>query len=132
MVFSSNVQQELKNIDEQVNSLQTQVDFLRKENSYLKSEKYKDLELSKMEKLVDLYRSRLENAFTISSAEQSRIDKWQIEHIKEKHWDKDKNQPLKTGAVGGRFSYNFLPTSIGIIGTCKCHCGEEFTFHEID
>jgi len=33
--------------------------------------------------------------------------------------------PEKLGAVGGRFTYIFTPTSIGIFVKVKCCCGEE-------
>lgn len=31
-----------------------------------------------------------------------------------------------TGAIGGRYTYSFTPTGLGVISTVKCACGEEF------
>jgi hypothetical protein len=36
------------------------------------------------------------------------------------------------GAIGGTWTYKFVPTSIGTIGTCICgKCQEEFTFQDL-
>ena len=64
--------------------------------------------------------------FPISKEDDDRIKKWKEKHIKTKH-----NNNSYAGAIGGRFSYTFIPTSVGTIGTIKCSCGEEFTFQDI-
>lgn len=54
-------------------------------------------------------------------------------------WDGNHECPIKSrhgtnkycGAVGGRLSYEFIPTSIGTIGTVKCSCGKTHTFAEL-
>ena len=33
--------------------------------------------------------------------------------------------PSKQGAIGGRFTYQFTPTSMGIITVVKCACGKD-------
>lgn len=35
--------------------------------------------------------------------------------------------PMKRGAIGGRLTYCFTPTSLGTIASVKCACGEEIT-----
>lgn len=36
------------------------------------------------------------------------------------------------GAIGGRYTFEFIPCSIGTIGTIKCgKCGEKFIFREL-
>ena len=36
------------------------------------------------------------------------------------------------GAIGGRYTFEFIPCTIGTIGTIKCgDCGEKFTFREL-
>lgn len=64
--------------------------------------------------------------FEITPEEQTKIEKWQNKHIKKKH--KGNNYH---GAIGGNWTYEFIPTSIGYIGTVKCSCGEEYTFREL-
>lgn len=64
--------------------------------------------------------------FEITEDEQKNIIKWQNKHIKKKH-----KGNTYFGAIGGNWSYEFIPTSIGDIGTVKCDCGEKFTFREL-
>ena len=68
---------------------------------------------------------RLQNSFCVSDKEWKRIKKWQKTHEKA-------CAASESGAIGGRYSYIFLPTSIGIIGTVKCVCGKEFCFKELE
>jgi len=49
---------------------------------------------------------------------------WMNSHIVEKHTRNGKE--TYGGAVGGRFTFTFVPTSIGTIATVKCACGDEF------
>jgi hypothetical protein len=37
----------------------------------------------------------------------------------------------KMGAIGGRFSYTFTPTTIGTIASLECACGEKLAFQDI-
>lgn len=64
--------------------------------------------------------------FEVTPEEREQIEEWKEQHIKEKH--KGNNY---SGAFGGRYTYEFIPTSIGDIGTIKCGCGAEFTFKEL-
>ena len=36
-----------------------------------------------------------------------------------------KEDPHYVGAIGGRFGYRFIPTSLGTIVKVQCACGEE-------
>jgi hypothetical protein len=64
--------------------------------------------------------------FEITKNEEQQIGKWQAKHIKKKHKGNS-----YSGAIGGRFTYEFTPTSLGDIGIIKCNCGEEFTFRDL-
>ena len=72
-------------------------------------------------------RNELANGFGITDKEWEAIHKWQDEHIKEVH-----NGNSYSGAIGGRWTFEFIPTSLGDIGTVKCSCGAEFTFRELE
>lgn len=65
-------------------------------------------------------------SFIITPEENKEIDTWIEKHINEKH-----NGSHYAGAIGGRFSYRFIPTSIGEIGEIVCSCGEKFCFREL-
>lgn len=72
----------------------------------------------------DLYRG-----FPISEKEQEKIREWELKHDAEKHGLKTMEQRLRAGGCcGGRYTYQFVPTSIGTVGEVICSCGEKFTF----
>lgn len=106
---------------------------LREENKQLKTELYKDTKIqeltTQLEQLsVDYYRG-----FPITEEEKQKIEQWIQQHDKEKHGIVTDEQRLHAnGCCGGRFTYQFTPTSIGVIGTIICHCGDSFTFQELE
>lgn len=107
------------------------IEKLEKENKALKDEHYKDGELQRIqEELTSLKRARY-RGFPISEEEQEKIKKWQKEHDKEVHGVTDiKGYLTKAGAIGGDYTYEFVPTSIGTFGSVKCTCGAKFEFQE--
>lgn len=86
----------------------------------------KDAELVKKDEEIKSLRNELANGFGITDEEWEAIHKWQDEHIKEVH-----NGNSYSGAIGGRWTFEFIPTSLGDIGTVKCSCGAEYTFREL-
>lgn len=59
-----------------------------------------------------------------------RVDKEQKKAARE--WTKEHLDICEVGtyigAIGGRFSYIFTPTSLGVICTVRCVCGDQFDF----
>ena len=99
------------------------IEKLEKENKTLKDEHYKDKELQKLQKELDLLRRDLSRCFSISEKEQKEIREWQKKHDEEEHGG--------VSAIGGKYAYEFIPTSIGTFGSVKCVCGAKFDFQEI-
>ena len=96
-------------------------EYLQKENERLKSESYKDEELSKMKEKYEKMKKAYFLGFPISEEEDKKIKEW-IE----------KRPEFNEGAIGGRYTYQFTPTSIGVIGTIiDGMTGEKFTFQEL-
>lgn len=60
--------------------------------------------------------------FEIQQEKEASINNW----IKT-HRCKYKNKPT---AIGGRISYIFTPTGIGVFAIAKCICGKEFTIED--
>lgn len=46
--------------------------------------------------------------------------------------EKDEFGGWKVGAIGGRISFHFTPTSLGMIMTVSCMCGDERDLTEYD
>lgn len=63
------------------------------------------------------------HTFIITEKENEAIEQWRKEHIATVH-----NGNNYFGAIGGELTYQFTPTSIGVVGTVKCVCGESFEF----
>lgn len=99
----------LQQVYDHYRSVKNSNEYLRKENERLKSETYKDEELSKMEEKYNKMKSAYYRGFPISEEEDKKIQEW-IKLQIEKY-------PNDAGAIGGRFRYEFIVTSIGVIGT---------------
>ena len=108
------------------------ISLLRAEVEKLRSEHFRDEKLQEMgQKLVKM-EADCRRGFPITEEEQNKIDKWIENHDIEKHGLTTEAMKMKAGgAIGGRYSYKFTPTSIGVIGTVRCSCGDEYKFSEI-
>lgn len=88
----------------------------------------KDTEIQKLKKEIEDLKNELAygSKFEITAEENEKIKEWINKHIEEKH-----NGNRYAGAIGGQFIYEFIPTSIGTVGTIKCSCGDSFCFCEL-
>ena len=100
--------------------LELSVENLKKENAELKSEHYKDEQLSNMKDKLNKMEKEYYRGFPITENEETQINKF-----------KDKYRNKYHGAIGGAFTYKFTPTSIGIAGEVIAPNGESFTFKEL-
>ena len=116
------------------------VSRLSEENKKLKDEAYKDNELSAMKKELSDTKKRFQEqiedynrGFPVSIEEHVNIEAWRRQHLEKDHGAKTSVERMEfCGTIGGAFKYEFIPTSIGVIGKVKCSCGAEFTFQELD
>lgn len=106
--------------------------YLEEENKKLKDEHYKDAEIQDMkskleESINDLYRG-----FPIYEDEYKKIESWKKKHDEEAHGaDYENNKFRNGGAIGGSYTYEFTPTSIGVLGRVRCTCGAYIDFGEV-
>lgn len=122
-----------KKTDEMFSNLKKQFEYnealiqkLRAENTKLKDEAYKDKELTRLkEQLDDVIQDSL-RGFPVTKEESEAIAKWTNSHDEQVH-----NNKL-SGAIGGRYKYTFIPTSIGTYASVFCTCGAEFCFRNLD
>lgn len=119
-------------IQQNVERLKQENGMLRKENNELHDEAYKDNELIKMKKELDSFKREYYRGFPISKEEQKQIEEWKKKHEVEVHHCHTLDDRLRrSGTIGGSYTYEFIPTSIGTVGTIKCNCGAKFTFCEL-
>ena len=71
-------------------------------------------------------RENLNRGFGITEQEWKDIEEWRDAHIQAKH-----GGDRYSGAIGGNLTFEFIPTSIGVIGTVKCYCGDCFQFQDL-
>ena len=109
------------------------IKYLEEENKKLKEEHFKDDELAKMKSKLETARKNLYRGFPISEDEDKKIEDWCNKHDVEKHGLNTLSKKLASGGcIGGRYSYHFVPTSIGTVGKVICgKCGESFTFQDL-
>jgi len=112
---------------DQYRAVETRNKYLEEEIKRIKSEAYKDEELSEMKEKYDKMSKDYYRGFPVSEEESKKISSW-IKEI-------TTNDDIKTklgGAIGGRFHYEFYPTSIGTVGVIvDGNTKERFTFQEL-
>lgn len=121
------------NIKELFHAERRRNDRLQTENEILKDEHYENEEIQKLTDQIAELRSSLGSAFRVDKTDWVRIREWQDAHMIEKHGLDTSAKRLEAGgAIGGMWTYEFVPTSIGTIGTCICgKCKEKFTFQDL-
>jgi|InofroStandDraft_1065614.scaffolds.fasta_scaffold56628_3 hypothetical protein len=115
-------------IKEIVKEQEQTIENLRKKVSELNDEHFRDEKLNQLQKELEKVKSDCQRGFPITEEEQRIIQEWKDTHFKEKHRDRNLNW---AEAIGGRFTYTFIPTSIGVIGEVTCSCGESMTFSNL-
>ena len=105
---------------------------LIKENDELKNNAYKDKELTSMRNELNEMKSEYYRGLPTSEYEEKKINEWIEQHEREAHGIKTYADKLAShGRCGDSYTYEFVPTSIGTVGTVRCRCGAEFTFRSI-
>lgn len=108
------------------------IKYLKEENKMLKEGTWKDEALQDMRAEYERMKADYYRGFAITEEEDKRIKEWQKKHEEEVHGLTTDKQRLKAGGtIGGRYSYHFVPTSIGTSGVVRCSCGAEFEFCEL-
>lgn len=86
------------------------------------------------EQLDDFYKDRVNfKKFTIKTYELKEVLDWKIEHNKTCPYYDDGTKTISPqGAIGGRTTYNFTPTSIGMAVSVSCACGAKKNITDYD
>ncbi len=59
--------------------------------------------------------------FSLTEKENEDLQKWLKKHDKKCRFA----NPMMQGAIGGKLTYMFTPTSLGVITKVRCSCGNE-------
>lgn len=114
-----------ENIKYLIKESQGENERLREENEKLKSAHYATDAIKEMQTQLEEMRKDYRRGFPIDEATDKKARDWMREHDEKKH------KFRKSGAIGGSYSWNFTPTSIGTLASIKCSCGEEFYLGEV-
>lgn len=107
------------------------INNLRNQIKDFTDSQYKDKELQKMKVELEKMRREYNRGFPITDKEWDAIETWKGKHDREVHGLTECNEKIG-GAIGGRYIFEFIPCTIGTIGTIKCgDCGEKFIFREL-
>ena len=110
----------LEFLENRITFYKSRLAFMAKAVRELREEYDKDEEVTALKKEIKDLQTQLQKGFYITEDEQEKIDQW----IRERR--------CSSGAIGGQFTYEFIPTSIGIVGTIKDSNGDEFCFRELE
>ena len=101
---------------------QERADAVQKVKEFNEANKIKELR-----EQLEAQKARRDNSwkFTIDPEDVEQIKKWKEKHELEKHNGSD-----YAGAIGGRYTYEFTPTSIGTFGRVRCSCGDYFDYDD--
>lgn len=111
----------LDEIKDTVESVFAYAEKLKEENEELKNLHWENEELQRLQRELETEKAKNYYGFSISKGEHEEIEKW-----KDQHWTNQHNAPdlatrlKKQGAIGGAFTYEFIPTSIGTAVTIVC------------
>lgn len=122
----------LKAIKCRVEDNEKTIKFLRAENEKLRNDHYKDEEMERMKSELDNMKKDYYRGFPITEEEEKSIKEWMKKHDEADHgYTTDELKYKANGVSGGRYSYHFTPTSLGVSGVVRCTCGTEFEFQKI-
>lgn len=131
-MFATNIERYLELIKEENDRNKTLIKRLKEDNKKLKDEHYKAEELQEMQEELVKMSKEWRRGFPITEQEEKSIEEWMKNHEAKVHGlTTDKKRLAAQGVSGGRYTYIFLPTSLGTSGTIKCSCGAEFEFQKI-
>jgi len=94
---------------------QKRIAGLESDIQVLKEEAYKDNQMSDMRDKMERMEHDYYQGFPICDKAHEQILKWQKQHIQSMHGGREIN-----GINGGNWIMEFIPTSIGTVGSCIC------------
>ena len=122
----------VRGIKAHIKSVELRNTYLEEENKKLKDEHFKDKSIAKMSQELKKATDDLYRRFPISEKEMESINIWKKKHEIEKHGLVTEKMRMKSqGCCGGKYTFEFIPTSIGTVGRVKCSCGDSFTFQDL-
>lgn len=116
---------------DRLNDLEEQIEKTKKIIKEYEENINADVRIQELKAKLEDARQDLYRGFGISQEESEEITAWKEKHDVERHGLNSLDKKLRAGGtIGGRYHYQFVPTSIGIVGTCVCENCERKAFTE--
>lgn len=109
----------LQALREKFSRQEKEIERLRQENTKLKKGIWKEEEVDRLKHEYDRMKEDYYRGFPISKEEKAMIDEFMSQH------------KGYYGAIGGGFTYQFFPTSIGVSGAIIASNGDKLEFREL-
>lgn len=119
MIQFESIENILQALREKFSRQEKEIEQLRLENAKLKSGIWKEEEMARLKDENDRMKEEYYRGFPISKEEKAMIDEFKSQH------------QGYYGAIGGGFTYQFIPTSIGMSGTIFASNGDKLDFREL-
>ena len=119
MIKYDSIENILQSLKEKFFRQEKEIERLRLENAKLKNGIWQEEEMAWLKAEYDRMKEEYHRGFSISKEEKAMINEFINQH------------KGYYGAIGGGFSYQFIPTSIGIIGTIIASNGDKLVFREL-
>lgn len=108
-------------IADRINEVEEEKEKAREKVRKYEEEINADVRVQELQSELEELQSNFRRSFKITEAEEKAISKWKDKHDIEQHNLDAPNRKLQAGgAIGGRYHYKFVPTSIGTVGICIC------------
>ena len=109
-------------IADYINEMEEEKEKARERVKKYEEEINADVRVQELTASLEELQGDLRRGFKITESETKAIQKWKDKHDIEQHGLDTNNKKLRAGgAIGGRYSYEFYPTSIGTAGVCVCN-----------
>ena len=119
MIQFDSIESILHVLQEQFSRQEIEIERLCQENTKLKKGIWKEEEVARLKHEYDRMKEDYYRGFPISKEEKALINEFMNQH------------KGYYGAIGGGFTYQFLPTSIGVSGTIIASNGDKLEFREL-
>jgi hypothetical protein len=70
--------------------------------------------------------------FGLDEQQQQKFAEWNRNHKKECKFFQNEDGIEQCGAIGGRLTYSFTPTGLGVITKIQCACGAEIDLTDVE
>lgn len=109
-------------IADYINEMEEEKEKAREKVKKYEEEINADVRVQELTSRLEELQGEIRRGFKITEMESKKIDGWRERHDVHQHNLDTLDKKLRAGgAIGGRYSYEFHPTSIGTAGVCVCN-----------